>query len=99
MLFLEGKSRDGCRIRELAGLPTERLKDGRPIFDAVTTKGRKTRRSKVPTELYDELRALAGSTFVFEKFPDELKALLLKRGTPHHANCVTFPFDSNCLVG
>lgn len=79
-------------------MPSDRLKDGRLTFDAESAKGRKTRRSKLPTGLFDELRAIAGPTFVFERFPDQLRELLLKRGRPHHAKCVKFPFDPNCLV-
>ena len=72
LLFLEVKATVGCRIRELAGMPTDHLKEGRLTFDAVTAKGRKTRRSKLPTGLFDELRTISGPTFVFERFPDQL---------------------------
>lgn len=98
LLFLEVKANVGCRIRELASMPTDRLKDGRLTFHAVTAKGRKTRRSKLPAALYEELRNVAGPDYVFERFPQELRDQLLKRGRPHHAKCVKFPFDPNCLV-
>lgn len=98
LLFLEVKAGVGCRIRELAGLRTDRLRDGRLTFDADSAKGRKTRHSKVPTALFEELRAIAGPEFVFERFPDQLRDLLLKRGRPHQAGRVKFPFDPNRLV-
>lgn len=98
LLFLEVKASIGCRIGELASVPSDRLKDGRLTFEAVSAKGRKTRRSKLAPVLFDELSAVAGPNFVFERFPDELRDLLLRRGRPHQARRVKFPFDPSCLV-
>jgi hypothetical protein len=98
LLFLEVKASIGCRIRELAALPICNLKDGRVTFEAVTAKGRKTRRCKLPAHLFEEVRSIAGPVFVFERFPDQLRDLLMDRGRPHHAKCVKFPFDPGCLV-
>jgi hypothetical protein len=98
LLFLEVKASIGCRIRELAASPICNLKGGRLIFEAVSAKGRRTRRCKLPPALFDELRAVAGPGLVFERFPDQLRELLLRRGRPHHARCVKFPFDPGCLV-
>jgi hypothetical protein len=98
LLFLEVKASIGCRIRELAASPTRNLTDGRLAFEAVTAKGRKTRRSKLPSSLYEELQSVAGPSYLFEVFPDQLCDLLLERGRPHHAKCVKFPFDPARLV-
>jgi hypothetical protein len=65
----------------------------------VTAKGRKTRRSKLPAALYAELREVAGPNFVFERFPDEQRDILLKKGRKHQAKRVTFPYDPGRLVG
>jgi hypothetical protein len=97
-LFLAVKAAIGCRVHELAAMPTCRLLDGRLTFDAVQAKGRRTRRSKLPTTLFEELQSVAGSTYVFERFPEELRALLIRKGRPHHARCVKFPFDPSRLV-
>jgi integrase len=99
ILFLEVKASVGCRIRELASMPTRNLVDGRLVFEAEVAKGRKTRQSKLPKALHDELLEAAGPIFLFERFPDQLRDLLLERGHPHHARCVRFPYDPERLVG
>ncbi len=98
LLFLETKASIGCRIHELASAPTSSLKDGRLTFEAVTAKGRKTRRSKLPPAIYAELVSIAGPTLIFEGFAEQLRDLLLERGRPHHARCAKLPFDPGRLV-
>lgn len=88
VLFLEVKAAVGCRIYELASLPAAGLQDGRLVFEAVTAKGRKTRKSKVPKLLYDELGTLSGEKFVFEPFADQLRAIHRCRGRLDHASSV-----------
>jgi hypothetical protein len=79
-------------------LPTRNLVNGRLVFTAESTKGRKTRQSKVPPALFEEMRGMAGPVYVFERFPEELRDPLLKKGRPHHARCVRFPYDPERLV-
>ncbi|WP_435017984.1 site-specific integrase [Tundrisphaera sp. TA3] len=85
-LFLEVKVAVGCRIYELASLPRSALQDGRLVFEALTAKGRKTRRSKPPKILFDELSAVAGPTFVFESFSERLRSIHRGRGRQDHVS-------------
>jgi site-specific recombinase XerC len=80
LLFLEIKAAIGCRIGELASLKTENVKDGRLVFVAETTKGRKERAAKLPLALFKELKAQVGPTYAFERFADELRAIHVDRG-------------------
>lgn len=81
LLFLEIKAAIGCRISELAELPAANLVDGRVVFVAETTKGRKQRAPKLPPALYAELKALAkGQTYAFERFSEQLREIHLDRG-------------------
>lgn len=73
LLFLDVKAAIGCRIGELAGLPTAGLQDGRLVFQAADTKGRKLRAPMLSPKLFAELKAQAGPTYAFERFADELK--------------------------
>jgi hypothetical protein len=62
--------------------------DGRLIFDATSAKGRKTRQSKPPQNLYEDLKRIAGPRYVFEAFSDELRAFHRARGRHDHAASV-----------
>jgi integrase len=76
-LFLEVKALIGCRIGELAALPTINLQEGRIVFTSDIAKGRKTRLNKLPPELYAELQAIGqGKSYVFESFKDGLRERL-----------------------
>lgn len=73
LLFLDVKAAIGCRIGELASLPTAGLQNGRLVFQAADTKGRKQRAPMLPAALFKELKRVAGPTYAFERFADELK--------------------------
>ncbi len=88
ILFLEVKGAIGCRITELASLPSANLKEGRLLLEAETTKGRKQRQLKLPASLFDELQKIAGATFVFEAFSDQLRDVHRHQGRLHHAASV-----------
>lgn len=88
ILFLETKWLVGCRITELASATTEGLIDGRIRFEAETTKGRNQRVAKLPQQIFDELQAVCGKTFVFERFAERLRGVHIKRGKPNNARCV-----------
>lgn len=85
LLFLHVKGLIGCRITELASARSRGLKDGRIEFEAVATKGRKRRVVKLPAPVFEELRAKAGPTYVFEAFSEELRRLHTGRGRRQHA--------------
>lgn len=87
----------GCRIAELASAPSLTLAGGRIPFAAETARGRKTRRSKLPSALHDELSAIAGSTYLWETFPTGLRAIHNDRGRDDHA-ASTWGFAPERLV-
>lgn len=66
------KSFIGNRILELCSLTSDQLQEGRIIFPADETKGRKERRAILPPEIYTELKGLAGPSYVWEQFPRQL---------------------------
>ena len=88
LLFLEVKAAIGCRIGELTSAVTAGLRDGRIRFVSETTKGRKERACRLPAGLFAELESVAGPTYVFERFSEDLRQTHLKKGCPHHAKAV-----------
>jgi hypothetical protein len=86
ILFLEVQRTIGCRISELAFLTTDRLRDGRAYFTSETTKGRRDRTCKLPAALFQELQAVAGPSYVFERFAEELRAIHARRGEKEHVS-------------
>jgi integrase len=88
ILFLEVKGLIGCRVLELCAVKTSDFRDGRLTFEAVTTKGRKTRKAKLPESICRELVALAGPTFLWERYAEQLREFHRQKGDNHHAKCV-----------
>ncbi len=88
VLFLETKAAIGCRIGELSSALTANLREGRLYFPADATKGREERACLLPKALYDELRAKAGPTYVFERFSEELREVHRRKGNHQPANAV-----------
>ncbi len=77
---MAGQTAIGCRISELAFLATDRLRDGRVHFTSETTKGRRDRTCRLPVALFQELQAIAGPSYVFERFAEELRAIHARHG-------------------
>jgi hypothetical protein len=88
LLFLETEAAIGCRIGELSAALTANLRDGRLLFPADATKGREERACLLPANLFDELRAIAGPTYVFERFSEELRAIYRAKGNRYAANAI-----------
>jgi hypothetical protein len=88
LVFLEVKAAIGCRIGELSSALTVNLREGRLYFPADATKGREERACLLPKTLYDELRAKAGPTYVFERFSEELREVHRRKGNHQPANAV-----------
>ena len=84
ILFFTVKGFLGNRIRELCALRTEQLREGRVVFAADATKGRKEHCAILPPEVFAELKAQAGPIWVWEHFPDQLRQHLDARGKPSH---------------
>jgi integrase len=83
ILFFLVKSFLGCRILELCSLRSDQLQNGRVVFLADEVKGRKERRAILPSEVYGELKALAGPTYVWQAFPSQLLERLKMFSRPH----------------
>src|SRR5262249_41357751 len=60
ILFFTVKGMDGCRIHELCSLRSAQLREGRLVFPADETKGRKERKARVPEKVFQELQQMAG---------------------------------------
>ena len=85
---METKAAIGCRIGELSAALTCNLHEGRLYFTADTTKGREARACLLPAALYQELQAIAGPTYLFERFSEELRAVYRAKGNRYAANAV-----------
>ena len=88
LLFLETKAAIGCRIGELSAALSLNLREGRLYFPADATKGREERACLLPPALFEELRASAGPTYVFERFSEELREVHRRKGNHQPANTV-----------
>ena len=88
LLFLEVKGLIGCRVLELCAVKSSDFRDGRLTFEAVTTKGRKTRKAKLPESICRELEALAGPTYLWERYAEQLREYHRRKGNNNHARCV-----------
>ena len=63
----------------MSALRTDQLRDGRLVFAADSTKGRKERKAVLPPDVFAELKEQAGPVWVWEKFPDQLRERLEAR--------------------
>ena len=88
VLFLEVKGLIGCRVHELCAVKTADFRDGRLTFDAMTTKGRKTRKAKLPESICRELEALAGPVYLWERYAEQLREFHRRKGNANHAKSV-----------
>ncbi len=88
ILFLETKAAIGCRIGELSAALTCNLQNSRLYFTADATKGREARACLLPANLYQELQAIAGPTYLFEGFSEELRAVYRAKGNRYAANAI-----------
>ena len=85
VLFLQVKAAIGCRMLELCLVRSVDLRDGRLNLESETCKGRKDRQSKLPEELYEELKSLAGPIYLWERFAEQLRSVYVARKESHHA--------------
>jgi hypothetical protein len=76
VLFFTVKGFLGNRIAELSDLRSEQLREGRVVFAADATKGRKERKAVLPLDVFAELQAQAGPSWVWERFPGQLRERL-----------------------
>jgi site-specific recombinase XerD len=82
VLFFTVKGFLGNRIGELSSLRSEQLREGRVVFPADETKGRKERKALLPQDVFAELREQAGPVWVWQRFPNELQERLIALDKP-----------------
>ena len=70
--LLELKALSGCRSRDICQLRSEQLRDGRVIWEAGQTKHREGRAVLLPEELFQKLLRLAGPTYLWERFIEDM---------------------------
>jgi site-specific recombinase XerD len=83
-LFFAVKAATACRLEDICSLRSEQLEDGRLVFTAGATKTRSERYALLRPELYAELDAYKGETYVWETYPLELIAANRALGVPTH---------------
>lgn len=85
VLFFRVKSLVGRRLLQLSSLPSDRLEsDGRLFFSPRNVKNRRTDYARLPPALAAELQAIAGPTYLWERYAEELRAIHARRGTRNH---------------
>jgi site-specific recombinase XerD len=89
-LFFSVKAVTACRLEDICHLRSAQLQDGWLVFTADTTKNRSERYALLPADLYAELEAYRGKTYLWERYPPELKEANQKRGAPTHRQNLEF---------
>ncbi len=89
-LFFSVKATTGCRLDDVCSLRAEQLQDGRLVFPADVTKNRSERYAILPSEIYAELDAYKGETYLWERYPAELIAANRDKGYPTHRQKADF---------
>ena len=83
-LFFSVKAVTGCRLEDVCSMESRQLQDGRLVFEADQTKNRSERYAILPTDLYAELDAYRGETYLWEQYPTELIEANKAKGYPTH---------------
>jgi integrase len=83
-LFFSVKAVTGCRLEDVCSLRSDQLQDGRLVFAADQTKNRSERYARLPPDLYAEVDAYKGETFLWERYPAELIEANQAKGWPTH---------------
>jgi integrase len=84
ILFFVVKGYIGNRIMELCSLATGQLQEGRIVFPADEVKGRKEAKAIIPEKFFEQLKAIAGPAFLWERYPEQLREHLRATGKPCH---------------
>lgn len=91
--LLDLKSLAGCRTADLCELRSDQLQGGQVVWSADQTKNRAGRSVPVSAALFDTLTRLAGPTFLWEGFVDDLARFRASRPRPVKS------FDPESLAG
>lgn len=90
-LFFEVKALTACRLQDICELESSQLQGGRLVFSADVTKNRSERYAILPGDIYAELVAYAGETFLWDRYPEELRVFV--RGASRHQVLDDFSAD------
>ncbi|MDB5308637.1 MAG: hypothetical protein JWO38_2839 [Gemmataceae bacterium] len=83
-LFWSVKAVTGCRLGDLCSLRTESLRDGKLTFMAGTAKARRQRVAVLPPDLFDALKRIAGTLYLWQRYTSEIVGYLVRRDVPTH---------------
>lgn len=83
-LFFSVKALTACRLQDICSIRSSQLQDGRLVFAADTAKTRSERYAALPADLYAELDAYKGKSFLWEGYPAQLREATVQRGRPVH---------------
>jgi integrase len=83
-LFFRAKAQTGCRLEDLCSVRSVNLRNGGLVFASETMKGRKTRVASLSDDLFAALAAIKGKTFLWERYPLDLKKALEAKDWPTH---------------
>jgi integrase len=72
-LFVTVKSLSGCRTLDLCQVRSEQLRNGKLTFTVHQTKTKRARTVPLPADLCEELRRVAGPTYLWERYTEDAK--------------------------
>jgi len=84
LLFFDVKEHCANRLFDLCAAKASWLANGNIMFATAIVKNRKDRSVPLPKALYDEMKAVAGPTFIWERFNEQLRPILKAKGWPQH---------------
>lgn len=80
----------GRRLLQMCSLPSTCLVDGRIVFPPEFNKSRKPEYARLPEAVFQELEAMKGPTYLWERYSEQLNAIYRKRGQRKYAQCRDF---------
>ena len=93
-LFFSVKALTACRLEDICGLRSEQLREGRLVFEADQTKNRSERYAILPENIFTELVAYAGETYLWERYRPDSRS---RKSASRH--CVLDDFSVPRFVG
>ena len=80
----------GRRILQMCSLPSTCLVDGRIVFPPEFNKSRKLEYARLPEAICQELQALTGPIYLWERYSEQLNAIHRRRRRRRYATCQEF---------
>lgn len=96
-LFFETKAVTGCRLGDLCSVRSADLKGkDRLVFASSSAKARKERVAVLPHDLFEKLKGVAGSVYLWESYASDIPHYLKLRGVPTHRVVPEFDPERLC---